>query len=92
MFATEEIALFFTMTKSISVGDCGKTGKENGDMECSNIGVRKGTYDVIKLEKGEKSRAVRSYADITREDVQTPLGQNRLIIPQFIYFIKVYLH
>ena len=50
-------------------------------MECSNIGVRRVTYDVVKLEKGEKSRAVRSYADVTREDVQTPLGENRLIIP-----------
>ena len=25
------------------VGDCGKTGRENGSMECSNIGARKGT-------------------------------------------------
>ena len=49
-------------------------------MGCSNIGVRRGTYDAVKLEKGEKSRAVRSYADITREDVQKPLGQKRLII------------
>ena len=50
-------------------------------MGCRNIGVRGGTYDTVKLEKGEKSRAVRSYADVTREDVQTPLGKNRLIIP-----------
>ena len=50
-------------------------------MECSNIGVHRGMYDTVKLDKGEKSRAVRSYADVTREDVQTPLGQNRLIIP-----------
>ena len=50
-------------------------------MECSNIGVRRGTYDDVKLEKGEKSRAVRSYYDVTKEDVQTPLGKNRLIIP-----------
>ena len=42
------------------VGDCGKTGRENG------------TYDAIKLEKGGKLREVRSYADVTREDVQTP--------------------
>ena len=34
----------------------------------------------LNLEKGEKSRAVRRYADITREDVQTPLEKNRLII------------
>ena len=63
------------------VGDCGNTGRKNGAMECPNIGVRRGTYDTVKLEKGEKSRAVRSYADVTREGVQTPLGQNRLIIP-----------
>ena len=50
-------------------------------MECSNIGSCKGMYDAIKLEKGEKSRAVRSYIDVTREDVQTPLEQNRLIMP-----------
>ena len=48
-------------------------------MECSNIGARKSTYDAIKLEKVEKSRAVRSYVDVTREYLQTPLGQNRLI-------------
>ena len=74
------------------VGDCGKTERENGAMECSNIGVRKGTYDAVKLEKGEKSRAFRSYVDVTREDVQTPLGKNIFIITSFIYFIKVYLH
>ena len=50
-------------------------------MKCSNIGARKVNYDALKLEKGEKSRAVRSYADITKEDVQMPLGKNRLIIP-----------
>ena len=55
--------------------------KGNGAIECSNIGVRRGTYDDVKLEKGEKSWAVRSYADVTREDVQNPLGKNRLIIP-----------
>ena len=74
------------------VGDCGKTGRENGAMECSNFGVRRGTYNAVKLNKGEKSWAVRSYADVTREDVQTPLGKNRLIIPKIFYFIKVYLH
>ena len=58
-----------------------KNGRENGAKECSNIGVRGGTYDAVKLEKGEKLWAVRSYADVTREDVKTPLGQNRLIIP-----------
>ena len=50
-------------------------------MECSNIGARKVTYNAVKLEKGENSRAVRTYSDVTREDVQTPLGKNRLIIP-----------
>ena len=38
-------------------------------MECSNIGVRRDTYNTGKLEKGEKSRVVRSYADVTREYV-----------------------
>ena len=50
-------------------------------MECPNISVRGGTYNTVKLEKGEISRAVRSYDDVTRKDVQTPLGENRLIIP-----------
>ena len=62
------------------VGDCGRTGRKNGSMECSNIGSHKGMYNAIKLEKGEKSWAVRSYADVTREDVQMPLGKNKLII------------
>ena len=61
-------------------------------MECSNIGARKGTYSAIKLEKRDKSRAVRSYAYVTREDVQKPLGQNKLIIQSFIYINKVYLN
>ena len=38
-------------------------------MGCSNIRVHIGTYNAVKLVKGEKSRAVRSYADVTREDV-----------------------
>ena len=50
-------------------------------MECSNIRGHKGMYDAVKLEKGKSSRAVRSYADVNREYVKTPLGQNRLIIP-----------
>ena len=66
--------LYFSLTKC--VGGCGNTGGGNGAMECPNIGVRGGTYNTVKLEKGEKSRAVRNYADVTREDVQTPLGQN----------------
>ena len=68
---------FFNMT----VGDCGMTGRENGDIEYSNIRVCRGTYNAVKLEKGDKSRVVRNYSDVTREDVQTLLGQNRLIIP-----------
>ena len=43
-------------------------------MECSNIGARKGTYDAVKLEKGDKSHTVRIYAEVTTEDVQTPLA------------------
>ena len=70
--------LFFVTAYGIlqgwSVGDCGKTGRENGAMGCPNIGVRRGTYNTIKMEKGEISWAVRRYADVTREDVQTPLG------------------
>ena len=63
-----------------TVGDCGKAGRKNGAMECSNIRARKGTYDAVKLDHGERSRVVRRYADVTREDVQMPLGKNRLII------------
>ena len=58
-----------------------KTGRENGTMECPNIGVHLGMHDAVKLEKGENSRSVRSYADVTREDVHIPIGRNRLIIP-----------
>ena len=64
----------------LNVGDCDKSGRENGAMECSNIGARKGTYNAVKLDHEEKSQAVRRYADVTREYVQTSLGQNRLII------------
>ena len=73
------------------VGDCGLVGRENGDMECPNGGTYHSTYDAVILDKGKRSQAVRSYADVTREDVKTPLGQNRLIISYIIYFIKVYL-
>ena len=51
-------------------------------MECPNGRTHNGTYDAIILEKVERSRAVRSYDDVTREDVKTPLGKNRLIIPR----------
>ena len=81
-----------TISPQEFVGDCSETERGNGAMESLNIEVRKGTYDAVKLEKVDTSRAVRSYADVTREDVQTPLGQNRLITPSFIYFIKVYIH
>ena len=63
------------------VGDCGKAGRKNGAMECSNTGLHRGTYNTVKLKKGETSWAVRSYTDVTRVDVQTPLGQNRLTFP-----------
>ena len=46
-------------------------------MECPDIGTRNGTYHAVILEKGERSRAVRSYADVTRGDVKTPLGENK---------------
>ena len=65
----------------IVLGVCGKAGSKNGAMGCSNIKARKGTYNAVKLDHGERSRAVMSYTDVTTEDVQTPLGENRLIIP-----------
>ena len=49
-------------------------------MECPYIGTHNGTHDAIILEKVEMSQAVRSYADVTREYLKTPLGENRLII------------
>ena len=62
------------------VGDCVKSGRGNVAMECPDIRTRNGTYDTIILEKGESSRGFRSYADVTREDMKTSSGQNRLII------------
>ena len=53
---------------------------ENGAMESPDGGIHNGTDDAVILEKGERSQAVRSYAEVTREDVKTPLGKNRLII------------
>ena len=38
---------------AVFVEDSGKAGRENGAMECSNIGARKSTYDAVKLEKVE---------------------------------------
>ena len=52
-----------------NVGGCGKAVRENGALECSNIRARKGTYNAVKLEKGERSWAVRIYAGVTREDM-----------------------
>ena len=62
------------------VGDCDKAGSKNSAKECPDRGTYNGTYDAIILEKEERSRLVRSYADVTREDVKNPLGKNRLII------------
>ena len=55
-------------------------GRENGAKECPGVGTHNGTYNVVILEKGERSGAVMSYADVTRGNVDTPLGKNRLII------------
>ena len=74
------------------VGDCDKVERENGAKECPKGGTHNGTYDAVILEKGGSSRAVRSYSDVNRGDVETPLGKNRLINSYIIYFIKVYLH
>ena len=49
-------------------------------MECPDGGTNNGMYDAVILEKVERSWAIRSYADVTREYVNTPLGKNRHII------------
>ena len=49
-------------------------GRENVPKDFPDGGTHNGTYDAVILEKGERSRAVRSYADVTREDLKTPLG------------------
>ena len=49
-------------------------------MEYPDGGTHNGTYNDIILDKGERSWVVRSYDDVTREDVKTPLGKNRLRI------------
>ena len=74
------------------VGDCDKVVSKNCAKECPYGGTHNGTYTDVILEKVERSQAVRSYADVTRYDVKTPLEENRLIISYIIYFIKVYLH
>ena len=49
-------------------------------MDLPDGGTHNGMYGAVILEKGESSQAVRSYADVTREYLKTPLGQNRIII------------
>ena len=66
--------------------------RKNGAKYCPNRGTHNVTYNAVILDKGDKSRAVRSYAAVTRENVKTPLAQNRLIVYLIISFIKVYLH
>ena len=73
-------------------GDCDEMKRENGAKKCPNGGTHTGRYDAIILDKGERSQAVKSYSDVTRGDVETPLGKNLLIISYIIYFIKVCLH
>ena len=69
-----------------------KWEEKSGAKKCLNGGTHNGPYDALVIKKVERSRAVRSYADITREDVKTPLRQNIIIIFYIIYFIEVYLH
>ena len=66
-------------------------GRENGAKEFPDVGTHNGTHDSIIIEKVERLLVVKSYTDVTREEIKTPLGQNRLIISQNIYFIKVHL-
>ena len=67
-------------------------GRESFSKDYTDGGTHNGTYNAVILERGERSQVVRSYADVTREDGKTPLGQNRLIISYIIYFIKVYCY
>ena len=48
------------------VGDCGKVGRGNGAIMCPDVGTHNCTYNSVILEKGERSRAVRSYTDVAR--------------------------
>ena len=66
--------------RSIIVWYCDKVGSKNGAKECPDGGAHNSTYDAVILEKVYRSRALSSYADVTRKDVNTPLGKNRLII------------
>ena len=54
---------------AIYVGDCEKLGRESYPKECPYGGTHNGTYGVVVFEKGERSRAVRSYVDVTRGNV-----------------------
>ena len=62
------------------VGDCGKVVRKNCANECPDRGTHNSMYNAVILEKVERSRVVRSYADVTRKYVKIPLGQNILII------------
>ena len=62
------------------VGDCDKVGRENCAKECSDGRKQNGTYHTFILEKGDTSRVVKNYTEVTRGNVEMPLGQNRLII------------
>ena len=55
-------------------------GRGNCAKECPDEGTHNGTYDAVILEKVDMSRTVRSYADVTREDIKTSLGNNIIII------------
>ena len=55
-------------------------GRKNGANELPDGWTHNSTYNDVIWEKGEIPQAVRSYADVTRGDVETPLGENRLII------------
>ena len=74
--------MLFTTKSTLppTVGYCDKAGRENGAMECQDIGTHNGTYYAVISEKTERSRAVRSYADVTREDVKMSLEGNIIII------------
>ena len=48
------------------VCDCDKVGRINGANQCPDGGTHNVTYNAVILDKGERSWAVRSYADVTR--------------------------
>ena len=48
-------------------------GRGNVSKECPNGVTHNGMYDAVILEKVDMSRAVRSNAGVTREDMETPL-------------------